>query len=142
MVDPQLSIQQAFYQALTTPALLRDASTFPVVVHAQAGSQEYLLLSQCTSVQTSASAACREWNCTLLLTIVTRFEQANLVSEIPAYDLSEQVFSRLVDQRLDLVGGFSMSPIEVALANNLHEYDQQAVNVLRYLRLRFSVYQT
>jgi hypothetical protein len=131
VIDPQKPIIQAVYDALNGLAL-------PVYVTLPLGVDQYVLISQPTLTPGSGSAACMAWDATLLLSVYTKFERGNANVE-PALDVSAEIMSRLVNQRLTLTG-FSMSPIEVQRLSLPQRYDDLNVYVQDNLRLRFTVY--
>lgn len=141
MLDPQFALYTALYSALTTPPLLLDSAPFPVYTHVQREQYDYLLISQPTANTSGGSAGCTAYDCTVLLSVYTSFPVAGQVSELPAYDLSSQVLSRLLYQRIPLPLGLSMSPVELAQATTVQDSDDSRVYVMRHLRLRFSVYE-
>lgn len=123
------------------PPLLLNGAPFDVYTHAPSGAREYLLISQPTAQLGAGSAGCAAWDCTLLLNVYTCFAQNDTVTELPAYDLSSQVLTRLVNQRLPLPAPLTMSPIDLTLATTTKDFDDQYVYVMRHLRLRFFLYQ-
>jgi hypothetical protein len=132
-IDPQKAIIQAVYDALSGLAL-------PVYTTLPLGIHQYVLLAQPTLVSGSGSATCLAWDATLLISVYTKFERGNINME-PGLDVSAEIMSRLVNQRLDL-GKFSMSPMELQRLGMPQRYDDLNVYVQDTLRLRCTVYQS
>jgi hypothetical protein len=136
---PQQPIIRAIYQALTTTPLVTGAATFPVYTTVQLGRDEYVLISQPTLTTGSGSSGCEAWDATLLLSVYTKFAQRSTVSWEPALEIGAQIAERLLHQQLPL-NNFSMSPIELVMANTGQSSDDTAVYVQHTMRLRFAVY--
>ncbi|WP_156108934.1 hypothetical protein [Hymenobacter sp. APR13] len=136
--DPQLSILKAFLAALSTPVLQVDSSIVKVFTSVPKAEKHYVLLSQLTQAETG-TGSCKQYDCTLLVTVAMENE-VNRVSEVPAYVISDQIFQRVAGKRLVLENGLQMSPIEIGLTSTLQEHNDTTVDVLRYIRLKFSVY--
>lgn len=100
----------------------------------------YVLISQPTVADLPGTAGCRMWSCTLLLDCVTLCEP-EAISAVLCDELADEVLGRLQGQPLALGGGLRLNGrATLELLSGAADFDQEQVDVHRYLRMRFSLY--
>lgn len=139
LFDPQLSLQKAVFKALSEAQISYQGNSIPVFEFVPTESpNDYILISQQAVIPASGTIACRRWECTLLLDIVTKFPAKNQASSLPASHIAEQVISVLLDKRLVLDGEFGMSPAQLSMSQSLVDnVTGEYLDVHRYLRFQF-----
>lgn len=134
-------LRRAVYAALTTEPLTLDGAAIGVYDKSPAG-DTYVLLTQPTQTPTTRSRACQGYDCTMLIDCTSGFKTQGIVSSDPADDLAALVFNRLNGVRLTIGPGWQTTNATVEQANGLDDFNNEQVDVHRYLRLRWSMVYT
>lgn len=141
-MNPLAVLRPAVYAALTSPALELGSVVVPVVAYGlPAGTGPYILSdpAQDTSTEAAAARSCKQWECTLLLDMVT-LHQVGAISVAKADELAVLASDRLSDVLLPLANGYRMMSAKVEQINGGNDFDGEKADVHRYLRLRYLVY--
>ncbi|ALW86332.1 hypothetical protein AUC43_15315 [Hymenobacter sedentarius] len=142
MPSVDLVLQKALYGTLSTAGLTFNGN--PVSVYANVpptAGAPYVVLDQISTVPLNGNVACKHWESVFQLTVLTAFEVAGQVSDLPGLDIQGQIMAALDDQYLPLTDGFQMHPIQVSQTRKLSRFTQNSVEVLRYITLKMRVYQ-
>ncbi len=141
-MNPLRYLRPAVYAALTRPALvLASGAVLPVRAYGSAATEPvYLLLSpdQDTQNLTQAGRACTQWDCTLLVDVVT-LHQNGALSVALADEVADAVTERLHQYRPMLPAGLQLLRAVVESVNGGSQLDGEQVDIHRYLRLRYSL---
>ena len=101
----------------------------------------YVQLKQPTAVPQQRARECKSWDCTLLLDCV-QICAPGFVNADEADRLAGEVDERLTRQELPLPEGWSMSEGRTETINGLDErFDGEQIDVHRYVRMRFTLYE-
>lgn len=139
MPDPNLAVQRALFQAITQAAITLAGAPVPVYACAPGSTTApYILLDQVSTVPLVEAAGCKIWECIFQLTILTSFN--NVGDDEPSLEIQGQLVDALDHQRLPISAGYSMNPVTIQLLTKSSEYDQNSVNILRYIRVKIQVY--
>jgi hypothetical protein len=125
---------------MATPGLTLAGASVPVLAYGQAQASAYVLLppAQDTQSLTISTAHCQEWDCTLLVDVVTRHASGELSTE-DADTLADLVSDRLDGNRLALPQGLQILRAVVEQVNGGDALDGEQVDIHRYLRLRYTL---
>ncbi|UPL50528.1 DUF3168 domain-containing protein [Hymenobacter sublimis] len=141
MFDPDIEVQKAIYAAVTTPVITLGDQVVPVYSHVPStASAPYILLSQVSTAATSGAMACKYAECVFQLTILTSFPDPGIAYDLPIYTISGQVVNALDGKKLPLADGYSMRPLVVDYKRNASRYNNNSLEVLRYIRVKTIVF--
>lgn len=139
MLDPNLAVQRALFQAITQANVNLNGAIVPVYAYAPTSNLvPYILLDQVSTVPVTIAHACKIWECIFQLTILTSFQ--NVGDDEPSLEIQGQILDILDSKRIPITGNYSMNPVAIQLLRKASEYDQNSVNVLRYIRVKIQVY--
>ena len=140
-MNPLRYLRPAVYAALTSPAVvLAGGATVPVRAYGSGPELVYLLLSpdQDTQNLTLAGRACDQWDCTLLVDVVTLHANGAL-SVALADEAADAVTQHLHRNRLALPAGLQILRATVESMNGGSALDGEQVDIHRYLRVRYTI---
>jgi hypothetical protein len=139
VLDPNLAVQRALFQAITQANVILNGAMVPIYAYAPtSATAPYILVDQVSTVPVTIAHACKMWECIFQLTILTSFVETG--DDVPSLEIQGRILDILDSQRLPIKGGYSMNPISIQLLRKASEYDQNTVNVLRYIRVKIQVY--
>lgn len=120
-----------------------DGATVAVYEHLPNGATDtrYVLINLPQANRAGGSTNCRIWEVVVQLDCTTLFAPG-FVSSAPADALASLVCERLDGPRLSLPGGYQMGQATAETVQGLEDaFDNEEVDVHRYVRMRFQVYQ-
>lgn len=129
-------------QALRASGLVLGTKPVPMYTYVPSKAiAPYVVLDQVSTVPTTGSRACNHWESVFQLTILTSFGVADQVTDAPTLDILGQLLAALDGVSLPLMDEFQMHPIQVAQTRKASRFNQNSVEVLRYITLKIKVYQ-
>lgn len=139
-MNPLRYLRPAVFAALTSPAVELDGAVVPVKAFGEAEADVYVLLdpNQDTSNTTLRTRACRRWDCTLLVDVVTRNKNNRLSVEV-ADEVADLVSERLDNLRMELPSSLMVESATVETILGGGNLDGEQVDIHRYLRLRYTI---
>ena len=139
-MNPLRYLRPAVYAALTSPALELAGIPVPVRAYGIGAEAAYVLLSpdQDTLSSISSGPRCEQWDCTLLVDVVTLHRNGAL-SVALADELADLITERLHHNRFPLPLGLHLLRAVVEGVNGASQLDGEQVDIHRYLRLRYTV---
>ena len=140
-MNPLRYLRPAVYAALTSPAVvLASGVTVPVRAYGRSTDPVSILLSpeQDTCNSTLDSPRCQQWDCTLLVDVVT-LHASTLLSIAEADEAADVVADHLHQNRFALPAGLQILRARVESVNGGSGLDGEQVDIHRYLRLRYSL---
>ena len=141
-MNPLRYLRPAVFAALTSPAplVLASGASVPVRAYGRGPEPVYVLLNpdQDTCNITLDSPRCQQWDCTLLVDVVTRHVSTAL-SVAVADEAADAVTEQLHHNRLLLPAGLQVLAARVETVNGGSGLDGEQVDIHRYLRLRYSL---
>ena len=140
-MNPLRYLRPAVYAALTSPAVvLADGAVLPVRAYGGGTEAVYLLLNpdQDTQNLTLSGPRCQQWDCTLLVDVVS-LHASTVLSVAEADEAADVVADHLHQNRFALPAGLQVLRARVETVNGGSELDGEQVDIHRYLRLRYSL---
>ena len=140
-MNPLRYLRPAVYAALTSPAVvLASGVTVPVRAYGRGTEAAYILLNpdQDTCNITLDGPRCQQWDCTLLVDVVTLHASGTL-STAPADEAADVVAEHLHHNRFTLPAGLQLLRAAVESVSGGSGLDGEQVDIHRYLRLRYTV---
>ena len=140
-MNPLRYLRPAVYAALTSPAVvLASGVTVPVRAYGRGTEAAYILLNpdQDTCNITLDGLRCQQWDCTLLVDVVT-LHASTLLTVADADEAADAVADHLHHNRFTLPAGLQILTAKVDSFNGGSGLDGEQVDIHRYLRLRYSL---
>lgn len=126
--NPDKWIRKAFYDLITDKNI---SSVWDMNVTGGIYPNEYVLLSTQTKLDNQITKCGGQWDCTILLDIVTRYiGTGNTGSRLRVNDIEEDILMNI--DELDIQGGFGVFRIELESSNSLDSSDKEE-NIYRQL---------
>ena len=140
-MNPLRYLRPAVYAALTSPAVVLESGvSVPVRAYGRGMEAVYILLNpdQDTCNKTLDGRACKQWDCTLLVDVVTLHRNGEL-SVALADEAADAVSAHLDNARLALPAGLQILRATVENINGGSQLDGEQVDIHRYLRVRYTI---
>lgn len=139
-MNPLRYLRPAVYAALSSPAPVLNGQAVTVRAYGGGVAPAYVLLNPDldTCNKTLDGRACKQWDCTFLVDVVTLHANDRL-SVALADELADLLSERMDNVRLSLAGGLQVTRASVEQVNSGSRLDGEQVDIHRYLRLRYSV---
>ena len=140
-MNPLRYLRPAVYAALTSPAVVLVSGVMvPVRAYGRGTEAAYILLNpdQDTCNSTIDSPRCQQWDCTLLVDVVTLHASGTLSTAL-ADEVADAVADHLHHNRFTLPAGLQLLAAKVESVSGGSGLDGEQVDIHRYLRLRYTV---
>lgn len=138
-MNPLAVLLPALHAKLTSPELLVNGAVVPVKEYFPLNQPgHYVEVTQPTDTDAGGGAHCPQFDCTVLLNVVTQFA-GRTITRVPAESIVTQINERLRGQRLALPDGWDCSPGILSALQVGVEKPDQLLSIRRLLRYRWTL---